>query len=384
MPFYQRSWNAVLGENGPKPRPYNIRVNATFEEELPGKEPEKPKVAKAKLEEVVEFRKKLNKQLNEYNTKFTKGAIEIEKNVGTFGQYHIEKDKVIFNGLYSEIHHCKNDQLQSKNGQKTELIAREFKATSLIKPDELYLILLRYIGNQNKFIVQTMDIFFDNKLHIFLFQEYASHGNGFDYITDKKAGISESLMIRWARDLYSAMSYLGDLGISHRSIQPKHILLFPGTGDQPNEFQIKLSGFRDAIIYWDPTLGDIIYQRCKPQNYMRIMFFQAPETFSDSNEYFDPVDADVWSFGSTLFYFVSRILPFNARFPLSQLDSEIRNNIARIDSISDPVKFWLFGLLRTNTQYRTDFDSIFDDPIFVSTPDSATSFGKSDSKLSNT
>lgn len=44
------------------------------------------------------------------------------------------------------------------------------------------------------------------------------------------------------------MDYLGDNGIVHRSITPKHILITP-SADEMNKTLAKLASFRDAIIY---------------------------------------------------------------------------------------------------------------------------------------
>src|SRR5699024_1248746 len=79
-------------------------------------------------------------------------------------------------------------------------------------------------GKSHPHIVKTMDIYSDYNRHIFLFQEYANRGNGMDFV---KSGnhVSEEQMRVWSQHIYTAMDFLGDLGISHRSIHPKHILL---------------------------------------------------------------------------------------------------------------------------------------------------------------
>lgn len=203
-----------------------------------------------------------------------------------------------------------------------------------------------------------MDIFVDpSNSHIYLVQEYANHGHGMDYF--KGGGLaSEEQLVSWARSLYGALDHLGSLGIAHRSIHPKHILFM---GDKTLNLTAKLSGFRDAIIYWDPVKGDIINQPCKSSMSFRQSFFHAPEIFGRDGDLFDPIPADIWSFGATLFYFVAHTYPFNpSDVPSQGLDAEIRNTVAACENITDAAKYWLYGLMRPNTKFRTDFDAIPD------------------------
>ena len=63
-----------------------------------------------------------------------------------------------------------------------------------------------------------------------------------------------------------------------------------------------------------------------------------------------------------MFFLVSRQYPFNAAEPEQNLDGEIRNTLAACTNLSDDGKYFLYGLLRTNTLYRTEFDAIPMDP----------------------
>ena len=151
-----------------------------------------------------------------------------------------------------------------------------------------------------------MDIFSDEGRHIYLFQEYANRGNAYDYLKNGKNVITEKHVCKWAQSIYNGMDFLGGMGISHRSIQPKHVMLKSNECDQ---VEAKLSGFRDAVIYWDPASSDIIDQPCKPVAKRVYNAFQAPEVFGEEGEFYDPAVADVWSFGCTLFFLAGRALP---------------------------------------------------------------------------
>ena len=199
----------------------------------------------------------------------------------------------------------------------------------------------------------------DENKKIYLFQEFASLGNAIDYV---RAGniVSEEQMCRWAQNIFAAMDYLGSMAIAHCGIYPKHFMLTNGNDGQ---ILAKLSGFRDAIIYWNPNTNTVIPQPCKPL--VEACSFHAPEMFGalDDSEYYDPVDADIWSYGTSMFFLIARVYPFRVNDP--NLEGVVRNSIAELQ-ITDPAKYWLFGLMRTNTAERTNFDAIDKDLWFSS------------------
>ena len=151
-----------------------------------------------------------------------------------------------------------------------------------------------------------MDIYTDQGRYIYLFQEFADQGNAYDYARSTKP-VTEKQVCKWAQSIYNAMDFLGGVGISHRSIQPKHMLL---KANPENEMiTAKLSGFRDAVIYWDPATNDIIDQPCKPVAKQMYTAFQAPEVFGKQGEFYNPAEADVWSFGCSLFFLAGKAYP---------------------------------------------------------------------------
>jgi len=293
------------------------------------------------------------------------GALPVkeQKEAAEFVNYKVQTEvPAIFEGLHSTIRRCTNTKFGS-----LVMSARVFRPSSLLKPDDWYLKLLRAIGRKNQFIIQTMDIFVDERAHIWLLQEFGTGGNAFDY--SRHHSLTEGQMLNWAQAIYQAIDWLGDLGIAHRSIQPKHLLLkaVPGASDPSEAIRVKLSGFRDAIIYWDPVTKDIIDQPCLPAAALEYAFFQAPEVFNKANsvqEYFEPIAADLWSYGATMFYMVARMYPFNVHSPDPNVDGEIRNSIAACGTVQDAAKYWLYGLMCTFAKLRTEFDDIATDAWF--------------------
>lgn len=128
-------------------------------------------------------------------------------------------------------------------------------------------------GSQHPFIVPTWGIFVDASRRIYLMQQHASSGNAIDYV---RAGnsVSEEQLCRWAQHIYSAMDFLGSMAVSHRSIYPKHLML---NRTASGETVAKLSGFRDAVIYWNPDTNSVIPQACK--TLLEACSFHAPEMF---------------------------------------------------------------------------------------------------------
>lgn len=185
-------------------------------------------------------------------------------------------------------------------------------------------------------------------------QEHANRGNALDYIFDGN-GLNEQQVHQFAISLYKAMDFLGDNGIVHRSIQPKHILI---NADSENVLHAKLSSFRSAIIYWDPLVDDVINQPTRPVAQRIFSNFQGPEVFGNDNELYNPVDADVWSYGATMFFLISHVYPYDTTAKtIDKLDEEIKRNVNEC-KIDQNTKDWLCGLLRSNTVDRTDFDQI--------------------------
>jgi len=96
--------------------------------------------------------------------------------------------------------------------------------------------------------------------------------------------------------------------------------------------------------------------------------FQAPEVFSTTtDEYYNPVQADIWSYGATLFWLSGRVYPYNVTQPQRDLDADIQRVVAKSRSLSAGAKRWFHGLLAANSvDTRTSFQAIQLDPWFRS------------------
>ena len=146
MPYFQRSWHALLGEDqSPKSGkalrsiPITDEVSAMKVQETTVTPDELPQKRAITATVVLEFKNSLNKQVAELRNGI--GAQPISSNKEKFAQYEIDKGKVIFKGVHSEIYRCNNAQFGNDS-----LMVRQFKPTSLLKSDSFYLKCLRQIG----------------------------------------------------------------------------------------------------------------------------------------------------------------------------------------------------------------------------------------------
>ncbi|KAJ6218675.1 hypothetical protein RDWZM_004487 [Blomia tropicalis] len=352
MPFYQRSWNSVLGELAPKVSNRRLRTVPVGDQPLEGEPPQLQEVPKAR---VSYTRQMLKDHVDDLLA--TKCCYPIKGNE-KFLSYQIQRDEPMFHGKFSAIYACTNKQMGD-----VAMIARIYNSDANINVEkELFLKMLRYIGRDHPCIIGTMDIFADDDRNVYIIQEFANNGNAYDYVQMNENVVSEKQLCRWAQSIYKAMSYLGDVSISHRSIQPKHMLLKVVDN---SEIITKLTGFRDAVIYWDPDAYDLVDCACLPISKRSHVGFEAPEVFGEYNEYFNPHEADVWSFGATIFFIGSKTFPFNMQNPEPNMDSVIRENVER-SSLSQPAKNWLYGLMRADTKFRIPFESIASDTWFKS------------------
>ena len=75
------------------------------------------------------------------------------------------------------------------------------------------------------------------------------------------------------------MDFLGDIGIAHRDIQPKNLVLHPASKYNC----LKMDNFRKAVIYWDIRDNDVSFQPCVDASQMAKdgESFQAPEVYGD-------------------------------------------------------------------------------------------------------
>jgi serine/threonine protein kinase len=171
----------------------------------------------------------------------------------------------------------------------TQLVAKTIKTDADNKvPAEI--TLMRDVDHPN--IIRLLD-YYTTARHILLILEFLPDCMDlFDYI-DLKTLLPEKNMKFILVQLTSALSYLHEeKQIAHLDVKPENILIQPTTGD------VRLIDFGAA-------------QRIRPElhtTFQGTRQYASPEILF--NERFDPVAADVWALGVTLYKMVTGRLPF--------------------------------------------------------------------------
>ena len=129
-------------------------------------------------------------------------------------------------------------------------------------------------------ILSLVDIY-ESQRHLYIISEYASKGELFNLISDKKL-LDESEAANFFRQLIYGIEYLHSFGICHRDIKPENLLL-----DDHNNIKIADFGFARF------AKENAAETSCGSPHYA------APEVLSGHP--YDGRAADIWSCGVVLF-----------------------------------------------------------------------------------
>ena len=229
-------------------------------------------------------------------------------------------------------------------------------------PTSMYLKILRHLGRKQHKLVFTLDIFVD-ATSVYIFQEYVSTGNMVEFL-EKSPIVSEAQAAVWAKQLFEALDFLADQGLVHRSITPNHLLVKKVGA----ECCIKLTGFKQTAIYLGgAALDDIAYLPCWPASQQPSdgPNFQAPEVYGNpsAGEHFNPLLADIWSFGANVYFFLAKQYPYNIGGGLADLDAEVLANIHhQLSTVSGDGQNFLYSTMRANANNRMPFHFIVKHP----------------------
>ena len=86
--------------------------------------------------------------------------------------------------------------------------------------------------------------------------------------------------------------------------------------------------------------------------------------YGNSNEEYDPISADVWSFGATFFFAATRTLPCRYKPQVDDISLLIQKTIDKATTLSSDAKRWFSGVLRGDATLRTPFHKIESDPWY--------------------
>ncbi|KAF8949206.1 CBL-interacting serine/threonine-protein kinase 21 [Haplosporangium gracile] len=147
----------------------------------------------------------------------------------------------------------------------------------------------------------------ETSLQMCIVLDYASGGELFEYVADKRAIASEQDIQCIFAQIVDAVDYLHQLNIVHRDLKLENVLLEPQTR-APLRPKVKLTDFGLAkVIDMDSPL---LTTRCGSEDYA------APEIIL--GQPYDGREADIWSLGVVLYALLVGFLPFNMRPGMSR------------------------------------------------------------------
>ena len=159
------------------------------------------------------------------------------------------------------------------------------------------------------------------------------------------------------------MDFLGDIGISHRQIHPKNLVLREATKYN----LLKLTNFEKAILYWSVDNNEVIFIPCVDAKEQANdgKNYQSPEIYGNSNEErFDPIKADTWSYGSVIYKMATKKYPYHPKKQSNDLEEEIQKKVKKVSILSSKGKDLLGCILRTNAAERIPIGLIGNDSWF--------------------
>ncbi|KAF9908598.1 hypothetical protein BX616_000081 [Lobosporangium transversale] len=142
----------------------------------------------------------------------------------------------------------------------------------------------------------------ETSLQTCIVMDYASGGELFEYVADKRAKASEQDIQYIFAQIVDAVDYLHQNNIVHRDLKLENVLLEPRM-DAPLRPTVKLTDFGLAKVIEADT--PLLTTRCGSEDYA------APEIIL--GQPYDGREADIWSLGVMLYALLVGFLPFNMR-----------------------------------------------------------------------
>ncbi|KAF9979908.1 CBL-interacting serine/threonine-protein kinase 21 [Modicella reniformis] len=142
----------------------------------------------------------------------------------------------------------------------------------------------------------------ETSLQMCIVLDYASGGELFVFVEDKRAQASEQDIQYIFAQIVDAVDYLHRHNIVHRDLKLENVLLEPRTG-APLRPTVKLTDFGLAKVIEEDAPQ--LTTRCGSEDYA------APEIILGQS--YDGREADIWSLGVVLYALLVGFLPFNMR-----------------------------------------------------------------------
>ena len=262
----------------------------------------------------------------------------------------IDRTKAVASGHLSEVYGARlldGKSATTAGGALAVKILRKsdfMSAFSIANPDRQWKLLLQLNHPCIVRLLMLYEVVKTNKM--ILLMQRAKMGN-LDQVVQQYGHVSEDLSKKWTRDLLWALDYLHNLGIGHRRVHPRHVLI--QSPDSPAKLSIP-----DAFVeICDPV-------KRTPVDATGIGFvdeFVAPEAVFGS--LFDVFALDIWGLGCTTFFMLTTRPPFsdvqNRVSMKQQLDKRSWTQVGIVDSnpkLSEEAKDFIGSCLRGTISKR--------------------------------
>lgn len=148
-----------------------------------------------------------------------------------------------------------------------------------------------------KNIIDVYDIYTLENGKIFIMEEYLL--TTLEQLLLKNEPVKDKELRAFGEPLCNAILFLHNAGIAHQNIAP-HNIYFTSNN------KLKLVSLEYAIICWDSSTDEVIMQRCQLDD-VKPGRCVAPEV---TTEVYDPMKADIYSFGVIVSYIALKRYPF--------------------------------------------------------------------------
>ena len=183
----------------------------------------------------------------------------------------------VYSYQYKQLFACKVIRTQNMHEQ-AESFENEFKALSTLTHSN---------------IIHIYDTFSTNS-HIFLILEFCLNGDLYDIVQTKGPFMSHTLH-GYIGQILDALCYLEIHNITHKDIKPSNIFL-------DVHKRIKLADFGLSQKVMDDDLLST--------DFAGSLGYMSPEVYN--RQVHNPMRADIWSFGITLYYIATGQLPYSS------------------------------------------------------------------------